>query len=214
MSSPSACMVAVLSAVFVLGAAGRAHAVEEPAYEVLDSADEVELRRYESHLVAEILVDGEFAAAGNEAFGVLFDYISGANSQQSKIAMTAPVVQEAVPAPAAPPVAVAEPGADGWRVGFVVPSEFDRSDVPRPSDPRVVIREVPKRLVVAVRFTGRWAPERFDERELVARAWSEAHGYRPAGPAVWARYDPPFVPWFLRQNEVLLPVEAVSSGPG
>jgi hypothetical protein len=25
--------------------------------------------------------------------------------------------------------------------------------------------------------------------------------------SVWARYDPPFMPWFLRRNEVLIPIE-------
>jgi hypothetical protein len=28
-----------------------------------------------------------------------------------------------------------------------------------------------------------------------------------AGEPVWARYDPPFMPWFLRRNEVLIPIE-------
>jgi hypothetical protein len=25
---------------------------------------------------------------------------------------------------------------------------------------------------------------------------------------VWARYDAPYVPWFLRRNEILIPIEA------
>jgi hypothetical protein len=29
----------------------------------------------------------------------------------------------------------------------------------------------------------------------------------PVGPAVWARYDAPFKPWFLRRNEILYPIE-------
>jgi hypothetical protein len=28
-------------------------------------------------------------------------------------------------------------------------------------------------------------------------------GLRPEGEPVWARYDPPFMPWFLRTNEIL-----------
>jgi hypothetical protein len=35
---------------------------------------------------------------------------------------------------------------------------------------------------------------------------------RAIGEAEWARYDPPFKPWFLRRNEVLIPVETIEAG--
>jgi hypothetical protein len=35
----------------------------------------------------------------------------------------------------------------------------------------------------------------------------QKRGLSQKGEAVWARYDPPFMPWFLRRNEVLIPVE-------
>jgi hypothetical protein len=33
------------------------------------------------------------------------------------------------------------------------------------------------------------------------------HGYTAAGKPIWARYDPPFMPWFMRRNEVLIPLK-------
>jgi hypothetical protein len=34
----------------------------------------------------------------------------------------------------------------------------------------------------------------------------EKHGYDPAGEDIFARYNPPFMPFFMRRNEVLIPV--------
>ena len=33
-----------------------------------------------------------------------------------------------------------------------------------------------------------------------------ANGRTTVGEPIWARYDPPWKPWFLRRNEVLVPV--------
>ena len=38
------------------------------------------------------------------------------------------------------------------------------------------------------------------------RAAMEKEGLRAVGEPVWARYDPPFMPWFLRTNEILVEI--------
>src|SRR5687768_8349780 len=70
---------------------------DQPSYTVLDRIEEtVEIRRYESRVAAETTLEAGSAEAGREqAFRRLFDYISGANQGQSKIAMTAPVEVDA-----------------------------------------------------------------------------------------------------------------------
>jgi hypothetical protein len=182
-------------------------AVEEPEYEVLKSHGDFEIRRYEAMIVVETRVDSEFEKAGNEAFGRLFNYISGDNTSKSKISMTAPVVQEtssekiAMTAPV-----VQEPDQSGWRVAFVLPAEYSWETAPQPTDPRVSLRLGPERTVAAVRFSGTWGEDRFARRENELRAQLAEHGLQPAGDAVYARYNPPFTPWFMRRNEVMIPV--------
>jgi hypothetical protein len=185
-----------------------AMAIEEPRYQVIEQDGAFELRDYAAYLVAETRVEASFEDAGNEAFRRLFRYISGDNAAQQKIAMTAPVTQgkgEKI-AMTAPVTQVAD--GDHYRVAFVVPSRYSASTVPKPLDPRIEIRTVPARRVAVWRYSGRWTQERYDQMERQLREAIVARGLRVNGPPVLARYDPPFMPWFMRRNEVLIPTAA------
>jgi hypothetical protein len=74
---------------------GNAMAVEEAEYTVALKEQSFELRRYEPHILAETIVDGDFDSAGNKAFSRLFKYISGNNKSREKVEMTSPVGQGA-----------------------------------------------------------------------------------------------------------------------
>jgi hypothetical protein len=95
-----------------------------------------------------------------------------------------------------------------YRVAFVVPRKYDRDTVPQPTDPRVRIREVPARSIAVWRYSGRWTEENFREHERELRGKLAALGLKaePGDSAIIARYDAPFMPWFMRRNEVLIPV--------
>ena len=97
-----------------------------------------------------------------------------------------------------------------YRVAFVVPRKFDRNTVPQPNDPRVSIREVPSRVVGAWRYSGRWTEENFRSAERYLRAALTRRQLEPlpGDAAIIARYDAPFIPWFMRRNEVLLPLRS------
>ena len=93
-------------------------------------------------------------------------------------------------------------------VAFVLPVEYSWETAPQPTDPRVSLRLVPERTVAAVRFSGTWDEDRFASRENYLRTQLAKHGLQPVGDAVYARYNPPFTPWFMRRNEVMIPVVA------
>lgn len=190
---------------------GVALAIEEPKYGVLEQYDDIELRSYDEVILAETRVDTDFEAAGNQAFRRLFGYISGKNRSRVKIDMTAPVVQESVSEEIAmtAPV-VQQQDRRGWRVAFVVPDLYNWHNAPEPIDPEVSLRLVPERTMAVLRFSGGWSGERFKAKEAELRASLADRGWTPDGPAVFARYDPPFKPWFLRRNEVMIPVIAKS----
>ena len=119
-------------------------------------------------------------------------FITGRNNSGTDIAMTAPVLQA--------------PAEEGWRVSFVMPSEYDRNSLPVPSDARIRIVRVPSERLAAIRYSGNWSRDRFKMFETrLTEALAESD-WQVCGPARWARYDPPFMPAFMRHNEVLMPV--------
>lgn len=183
---------------------------EQQRYEVVRRYPGFELRHYPAHAVAEVTVSGSFDAAGSRAFRSLFGYISGQNTSSSAVAMTAPVVQAAAPSEKVrmtAPVVQSEAGEGEYVVAFVLPAAMTAGSAPVPTDPRVRVRAVPDELAAALRFTGRWSEGAFRRRLGDLRAAVEAAGLQAVGPPRFARFNPPFTPWFLRRNEVVQGVE-------
>jgi hypothetical protein len=182
---------------------------EQQRFTVIATFPEFELRRYDACVVAEVEVAGSMDSAGTRAFRRLAGYIGGRNRARRSLAMTAPVVQAAAGRTIAmtSPVVQEEQG-DRHVVGFVMPAGETTATLPEPEDATVSLREVPEELAAAMRYSGRWTESAYRARvahlqDAVARA-----GLTVAGRPRWARFDPPWTPWFLRHNEVVLPVAA------
>ena len=203
MKSQLASLAASLIALLPVTAA----AVEEAEYSVLKKDGAMELRAYAASIVAETRVEADFEDAGNRAFRKLFRYIDGDNVAQQEIAMTAPVSQAPVPEKIAMTAPVAQrPTAGGWVVSFMMPASYTMDTIPQPSDPAVQLRAVSAYRAAVVRYSGFWSEEGFQEHLQELRSWIAAHNLEVAGDPIWARYDPPFKPWFMRRNEILIPV--------
>jgi hypothetical protein len=182
-------------------------AIEKLGYQTIEQDGRFELRRIEPHVVAETFVDGDFDDVGSAGFRRLVKYIGGENRTQARISMTAPVGQE----PASQKIAMTAPVGqekvgDRYRVTFVMPAEYTLESLPQPSDDRIALRAEEARTVAALRYSGFWSRSRYDDHERKLREWIRERGLEPAGEPVWARYDPPFMPWFLRRNEILIEV--------
>ena len=140
-------------------------AVEEAPYRVVKTYDKFELRTYSVQIVAETIVSGNFGDAGNAAFRILFDYISGNNIAREKIAMTAPVSQNpagskgekiAMTAPVTQSPANQDSSGESYAISFVMPANFTLESTPEPVDKRVIIREIPEKHFAVLRYSGRW----------------------------------------------------------
>ena len=200
---------AVLAGAVTLGLrAGEAMAIEEPNYTVIEQAEDFELRQYEPYIVAETLVEGDFSEVGNEGFRRLAGYIFGKNRKEESIDMTAPVNQEPSSEKIAMTAPVNQQVEDGkWRITFTMPAEYSMETLPMPLDDRVILKQEPGRLMAAIRYSGTWSRDRYQEKEASLRSFIGEHGLKIVGEPVFARYNAPYTLWFLRRNEVLIPVE-------
>ena len=200
-----------LAALFAVLASATAMAIEEPLFQVLEQEGSFELREYPAYVVAETRVEAGFASAGNIAFQRLFGYISGKNVAQQKIAMTAPVTQSRSEA-RGEKIAMTAPVsqvADGRRLPRRVHAagNIHAEDGPEACDPTVQIREVPAQVIACWRYTGRSTESNYRDNEKLLREQIAKRGLAIRGEPILARYNPPFTPWFMRRNEVMIPVK-------
>lgn len=194
---------------------GIVSAIEQPEFEVLYRNDELEYRRYAGYVVAEteVVAVADYNEAANEGFRRLFDYISGANSGQRKIAMTAPV-QQVSTAVEGDKIAMTAPvqqvsTATGWRVAFMLPSLYTLEDAPPPTDSRVYLRQVPARVMAVWRYSGRWTQNNFEKHKALLLEQLQLEGVSPVAPPESAVYNPPFMPPFMRRNEIMVEVDSL-----
>ncbi|TCB48156.1 heme-binding protein [Acinetobacter sp. ANC 4779] len=184
-------------------------AVEEASYVVISQDKPFEIREYAPHVIAETLVEGNMENVSNKAFMKLFRYISGSNVSRSKVAMTAPVSQQSIGEKIPMTAPVAQQRVDEkWLVSFTMPKSSTLSTLPQPEDASITLRQVPAQRMAVVRYSGMWSEKNYLNHELELVAWMKKMGLTPTGNAVWARYNPPFTPWFLRRNEVMIPVHS------
>lgn len=199
----------LVTAVIIMMGATNAMAIEEAPYTLVEKDHAFELRDYAPHILAETVVQGTLEEAGNKAFTRLFRYISGANTASARVAMTAPVSQQ----PAGEKIKMTapveqQPVPGGWVVSFMMPASYTLETLPRPTDPLISLRQVSARRMAAVRYSGFWSEKAYLRNKRELESWIRHKGLTIVGDPVWARYNRPFTPWFLRRNEILIPVQA------
>ena len=200
----------VLLCLFLI-AAVDSYALEQPTYEVLFVDGDIEYRRYDAYLVAETAIAeaSDWGKDTRDGFMQLFDYISGENTLETKIAMTSPVVQGqrtkiAMTAP------VVESSSEGQnRMAFMLPSEFNLDSAPRPTNPAITIKEIPVRIIASIRYSGRWTEKNVQKYKARLEQHLADRGVETIGEYSTAVYNAPFTPPFMRRNEIHFEISAL-----
>ena len=178
---------------FVLsGGFSIANATEEPAWTLIDTLGDVEVRHYEPLVQARTLTSGTAGSSG--VFRTLARYISGGNVPGQEIAMTAPVERSL--------------SSEKNYMAFNMPEAMTRESLPQPNDDKVTLHEVPARTVAVMTFSGRARNESVQEKVRALLATLASRGIEPVGEVTLAQYNPPWtLPW-NRRNEVMVEIPA------
>ena len=177
---------------------------ERPSYNVVLKEDGLEIRDYAPTVVIETQVLASRRDAASEAFRSLFNYISGDNTARLEIPMTSPVAQTQ---------AVKGPGnvSGKWAIRFFLPKNLSDENIPQPLQKDVNIVTLAAQRFASVSFKGTQNDKKVARYTAQLREFIAQKGYGVSGEPVYAFYDPPFVPWFLRDNEILLPIQKVET---
>lgn len=182
-------------------------AVEEPAFTTVIRDGAFEVRDYAAQVVAEVTVAGDQKEVGNRGFRLLAGYIFGGNRRRQTIAMTAPVAEIPAGEKIAMTAPVTQTGDSGrWVVRFTMPRAYTLESLPIPNDARVRLRRLPPSRMAVLRFSGVAGKRELDEKSSALTRMAKLHGLTLAGPPALAQYDPPWTPWFMRRNEVMVAV--------
>jgi hypothetical protein len=180
-------------ALLVAGCQAVRAGYESAPYQVVRRDGKFELRDYASLTV----VETPMSQGGNGSDGSflrLFRFISGGNAAGQKIAMTTPVF-------------ISDRGTN-TTMAFVLPAKFGVGEAPAPKNPLVTLRQLAAGRFAVLRFSG----GRNARHEAAAlgrlKTWMTAQGLSVLSPPVYAYFDPPWTPTFLRRNEVMLQTAA------
>jgi hypothetical protein len=195
--------------------------VETAPYKVTESAgteNAIEVRHYDSLVLVSAPMGKSMHDKQNDAFMMLFDYISGENATRDEISMTAPVFMdggnskpergEKIPM-TAPVFMSGESGAQDGKamMSFVLPDSYTIESAPVPLNPSVTLHEITDYTAAVITFDGFLSQSNINRHKAMLMDWIDDSPYEQTGPWKAAGYDPPFTIPAFRRNEVLIPVQ-------
>ena len=200
------------SAIFLFMFLGApAMATEEPVFTSSLKEGAFELRSYPALVAAQVSVNGTRDEASSAGFKLLAGYIFGGNTRRQSMAMTAPVVQSKpgsqTIAMTAPVLQTAAPDSpDAWTVQFIMPAGYTLDTLPTPNNAKVQLVALPPARYAVVTFSGMAHEDDVRQETAELTDFMAEHALRAAGVPALARYNPPWTLWFMRRNEVHIPV--------
>jgi hypothetical protein len=159
---------------------------ESPDYKVVSAEGSYEIRDYPALTLVSTPMQNR---SEDGSFMRLFGFISGSNDRGEKIAMTTPVLMS---------------GENSGTMSFIVPKDVAAKGTPAPASREVSLSSVPTARYAVYRYSGWVNPKRDKAAAKKLLDWASVRHLETEGTPLFAYYNPPWTPWFMRRNEVLV----------
>lgn len=186
-------IIAVLFIFFQTYITMSTNKTESQKYEVIKSDNDFEIRLYPAVTMASIESNAKsYKELGSNGFRKLASYIFGGNQSNKQISMTTPVHMNI--------------SDESSTMSFVMPSEYNKDNLPKPNDIGINIITAPKEYVAAIKFDG-FASDKDIQyySSKLAFALSE-RDIQYQGHFRFLGYNPPYQ-FVGRRNEVIVTIE-------
>lgn len=155
-------------------------------YTVLSSDPPFEVRRMKDYFVVKANVE---ESRGYVGFDACFRYISGENEASQRFSMTTPVLNRME-------------GVKMKDTAFVL---LNQESFPQPQG-NATIEKVSSSLMVIIKFGGSVSDQLLAKKQEELKTYIQSEGYTIKDGPWLARYNPPFIPGFLKRNELMMEV--------
>ena len=165
--------------------------IETPQYKVVKTIGDVEIRHYPKMIVAQTtLFDTSMEKSMSSGFRTIAGYIFGGNDSNQKIAMTAPVVMKM---------------GDTSVMYFVMPKQYKKDELPKPTSSKVKILEEGEKYLAVVTYSGFSSAEKIEEHRKKLETVINQNQIKTIGAYLYMGYN---APWDIvnRRNEVAIEV--------
>jgi DNA gyrase inhibitor GyrI len=186
-------MLVIAGALILAGCQATRASYESAPYKIVRSDGKFQVRDYPALTVVETPMGGS-RSGDDGSFMRLFRFITGSNEAKEKISMTTPVFMS---------------GSDSnATMAFVMPAKLAGSQVPKPTDGSLKVRELNPGRFAVLRFSGGRNAKKEAQSLGRLQSWMKAQGLKELSSAIYGYFDPPWTPAFLRRNEVMLRTDA------
>ena len=182
-------------------------------YQNVKKASPYSIRVYDPVVEAQVTVKADnYKSAINKGFRELFNYITGSNTVNQKISMTAPVLtqQKSQNIEMTAPVLISESSDNNdksWTIAFVMPDDMTLKNAPTPTSDKVKLFEKPQTKVAVIQFSGFLNKQAIESNTKKLKDWIKENNLETTGIPQAAGYNPPWTIPFLRTNEIMIPIK-------
>lgn len=166
---------------------------ETQHFKLIQKEEGFEIRYYPSSTMAKVKSNiKSYKDLGQSGFRTLAQYIFGGNNEKQQIAMTSPVHMEISDSVSS--------------MAFVMPSKFNKDNLPSPNNANVIIETVEAEYVAVITFGGFANETSINEHKALLATALKKKGIAYHGNFRYLGYNPPYQ-LVGRRNEIVVAVD-------